>query len=64
MTSTWLGFGILGLILSAPLLYAFSTLLNMRHKTMYPLLRAHGTETQRPLIWEVRNHTQPIERRR
>ena len=53
MTSTWLGLGIFGFILSAPLVYALRTLLSMRNKTMYPLLRAQGTETRRPLIQEA-----------
>lgn len=39
MTLTWLGLGILGLVLCAPLLYALRTLLGMQHKIIYPLLR-------------------------
>ena len=64
MTSIWLGLGIFGLILAAPLFYGLRTLLAMQHKLVYPLLRAQGAETQRPLMQSVHgNDAQPIERR-
>lgn len=62
-TLAWLGFGVLGFALCAPLLYAISTLLGMRHKTVYPILRAQipgwgstarlrdGNSTERRPAW-------------
>ncbi|ALA58539.1 hypothetical protein NITMOv2_2122 [Nitrospira moscoviensis] len=40
----WLSVGLLGSALGVPLLYAVRTLLGLRHKTVYPLLRARSAD--------------------
>ncbi len=53
-TLAWLGFVVLGFALCAPLMYAIRTLLGMRHKRVYPILRARKSrDGVQPLVYST-----------
>ncbi len=51
-TLVWLGCVVMGFALCAPLRYAIRTLLGVRHKTVYPILRARTSQDGvQPLLY-------------